>query len=419
MNTEPEIEQDLNILVQKEFGCTPEGDSHSKIPGARINPSKIEKLSEIFSQFSETGNLNNILNEESQDRNSIERNAKSAVYGTLVHNLKYFTDIFKKTSYLERIPCERDFRAVFINKKDEYYDALQRIMDITIDEGLTNNPLLNAYRFWDTWRRNGQDFIPKKHKNFLISPDKIQYLWENHTIPREDIDLFISNHNEEIDKDIPFTANETFLLLNVYFPTCNLQIPTYIDKIEIDKDSNKPIKIVDYKTGKQFKEPEFREKVQIFLMTLAVFTTLIDRTGDIDYSVSDWDIMHSKNNIPLPRFKENSKIFKTGFLGSIHSEDIIEIGNLIKNNINFSYINPITKEEIEIDLNNVFFKNTAETENILNYLNRLTDFYIQNKNILKAKLSSRNAPYTLPVFPKEGFLKDSYAQSSVQLSLNI
>ncbi len=413
-------EQDLNILVQqRENPYTPRESSPSQIPGARINPSKIENLSEIYSQFSETNSLESIFNEKLQDKSSIERNARNSIYGTLIHNLKYFTDIFSTTYNLGRIPNEKDFRSVFINKKDNYYYAMMKIMSETINQGITKDPVINAHMFWNIWRRNGQDYTPHKHKNFLISPDQIRYMWENHTIPNRDIDLFITNNANNRYENIPFTANETFLLLNLYFPTCNLQMPTYIDRIEIDKDPKKPIKIIDYKTGKQFKEPEFREKVQIFLMTLAVFINLIDKTDDIDYSVSDWNITHSTNNIPLPRFKESSSVIKKGLLGSIESEYIIDMIELIKNNIEFSYINPVTTEEMKIDLNSTFFKNTSDTSNILDYLNRLTEFYIKYKEILNTKLSNRNTPYALPVFPRKGFLENSYHTEAVQLSLNV
>jgi hypothetical protein len=416
MNIGLDSEQDLNILVQqRESEYTPKEDSHSKIPGARINPSKIEPLSEIFSKYQEDIPLTEILKEEPLNENAVEKNAKSAVYGTLVHNLKYFTGIFQATDRLGRIPNRKDLESVFINKKDDYYSALLKIMDETINQGLTKDPVLNAHIFWEIWRRNGQNYTPEKHKNFLISPDKIKYMYENHTIPDNDIEQFIANHKSQSQENIPFTAYETFLLLNLYFPNCNLQVPTYIDKIEIDKNTDKPIKIVDYKTGKQFKEPEFREKVQIFLMTLAVFTNLIDKTSDIDYSVSDWDIVHSQNNIPLPRFKENSKVIRKGLLGSIQSEYIVDLADIIRNSIEFSYVNPVTMEEIKINLEDIF-KNISSTSK---YLNRLTEFYIRNKKILKTKLSGRNTPYALPQFPKKGFLEDNYQTEAVQLSLNV
>jgi len=410
-----------------------ESSQDTKIPGARISPSKIELLSSFFNQYNKTEDKENffkeILQVEPVDKDKVIEIAKKSINGTLLHNLLYFSNVFSKTDALGRLPKEKDFRAIFPNKKDVYYESLIKVLDLTVKKGVEEDPLENALNFWHTWRRNGQDFTPKKHKNYIIDPDIIRYFWENHTIPKEELRSFKEKYQQKIEtrrnleeKNSTFLVNESFLLLNIYFPNCNCQVPTFIDEIQINKNfPETPIKVIDYKTGKQFKNPGFKEKVQIFLMTISVFTTLIDRVNDIDYSSSQWDIIHSENCMSLPRFSKKSLLKKNSIIRSIYARDIPEMRDLIKKHIQFSYVNPVTQEELIIEPRKIFLENITETNQILGYINRLTEFYIEYKELLKHKLSNRRAPYVLPTFPREGFLddKEPCMQDSVQLSLNV
>ena len=428
-----DIQQELTISKYREpTNPTLEESPSEKLPGARISPSRIENLSSIFEQYNEAKDkdlfFKEILNKEPIDKEKTLENAKWAVYGTLMHCLKYFLNVFSKTADLKRLPTEKDFRAVFPNKKDYYYESLIKILDLTIKRnGIDKDPIINAMNFWSEWRRNGQNFTPKGHKNYLIDPTDIRYLWENHTIPSEDIDLFkLSYENRKIETPgSTLLMNESFLLLNIYFPDCNFQVPTFIDEIQIPRqvegESIKPIKIIDYKTGKQFKEPDFRGKVQIFLMTLSVYIKMMEKRGDIDYSSSQWDVIHSRNSLQLPRFRKKSLLEGKGLISSLHASDIPEIGELMKKYVTFSYVNPLTQKELKIDLDDIFLRDEEETRRILGYMNRLTMFYIEHKDILKLKLSGKTSPYALPTFPKEGFLEggDPLFQDSPQLALNI
>jgi len=431
METEIELktQQPFENAVQRESTISP---SEEKLPGARISPSKLEVLSSIFTQYNEAEDkdsfFSEILEEKPINKEDILKNAKWAIYGTQLHYLQYFSNIFATTAKLKRFPNELDFKTIFPNKKDKYYEALIKILDQTLKESIEEDPVLNAIEFWKIWRLNGHDFSPKRHKNYVIDPNDIKELWENQDFPsEEDLDTFVRNYKEKRLSEGPksiLLMSESFSLLNIYFSECNCQVPMFIDEIQVPKDfPNEPIKIIDYKTGKQFKKPTYKEKLQIFLMMTSVCVALVDEVNNkgIDFGLSQWDATHDINCISLPKFKRRSMYTNKGLINSVSPKEILTMNKIIGKNLTFLYINPLTQEELVINPNDVFLGNEKEMDNTLTYINDLTKFYIEFRDILKHKLSSQWAPYTLPSFPSEDFLKGRKPrlEDGRQLAINI
>ena len=96
---ELEIQQSLETTVQRESVIS---SSEEKLPGARIGPSKIANLSSIFYQYNEAEDedafFKEILTKEPIDEENILENAKRAIYGTQLHYLQYFSNIFSTTA---------------------------------------------------------------------------------------------------------------------------------------------------------------------------------------------------------------------------------------------------------------------------------------------------------------------------------
>jgi len=406
-----------------------------ELPGVRISPSKMANLSSIFYQYNEAENTDTffteILERAPINREKTLENAKWAIYGTQLHYLQYFSNIFSITAKLGRFPNELDFRTIFPNRKDGYYEALIKILNKTSEKNILADPILNSIEFWKIWKLNGHNFFPKRHKNYVIDPNDIKELWRDQNSPsKEDIAIFRENYKERrILKDPKSTLlmSESLLILNIYFPELNCQIPTFIDEIQIPKNfPNEPIKIVDYKTGKQFKKPTDKEKIQIFLMITSVFIALIDevKSGGIDFGFSEWDATHDINRISLPKFKERSMYTSKGLISSIYSTQLSTMHELMKKNIMFSYVNPLTQEELVVNPDDVFLGNRKEIDNIDNILTLINDlaiFYTKYRDKLEYRLNSKWAPYTLPTFPSEDFLKEREPrlEDGRQLSFNV
>lgn len=386
--------------------------------GSRINPSQIEILSQLYDKYSnseEEIDIENLFKQK--EKTEILENAKWSIYGTQMHSLQYFTLLFARSAYYNRVPTYEDFRNTFLQRKPEYYSSFLKILQLT-EEYTSTEVLDSSQNFWNEWRMNGQDFTPGKHKNYTLSPTQIRSMWEDGVVQIKDIDRFREGFKDvESDKLNPektFLANETFLILNLYFNNSNLLIPTLIDEICIPKDfPKKPIEIVDYKTGKQFKKPEYKEKIQIYLMLCSVLTNIIDRVNDIQYAPSQWEIAHENLNIQFPQLigkKGNKK-----FVSSIYSHHTYELFQTYKESILFSYVNPLTQEKIDIDFKNIGLDSKAGFNDINMYLSNISDFYLKNKKILKYSLDSSRSPYTLPSFPLKDFEKSNGFSKGIQL----
>jgi len=397
--------------------------SPEKQTGSRITPSQIEKLTDFYElrkkSNSEESFLKQLeLEQQPQEKESLIENAKNSIYGTQLHYLQYFAELFSRSSKFNRLPIYQDFQFTFPNKDTLFYESMIDILTLSADYSETEDEYIQ--NFWNEWRMNKQDFTPKKHKRYVVEPSIIRDIWENGVIPLEDIKTFKTNFTqtdkEKLDPRNALLMNELLLITNLYLKDGNLQIPTMIDEIIIPKDfPNKPIKIIDYKTGKQFKYPEQKEQIQIFLMMTSVVASIMDKAKIINYNLSSWDATHNSKNIPFPFFMKRGLIHDIRPIGSIQKENFENLENVFTSLIEFSYINPLTQEEIKIDANEIGLGNKEDISNILSYLNDLTNFYSEYKHILKHLVSSENSPYTLPSFPSKSGKNNS---REVQIAFN-
>ncbi len=387
--------------------------------GSRINPSQIEILSTLYTQYKDSKNEKDFLQsiyEEKEEKDILE-SAKWSIYGTQMHSLQYFTLLFNRTAYYNRVPNIDDFMSTFLQKKTEYSNSLLKILTLS-ESPLNHNILDRAQNYWNEWRMNGQDFTPAKHKNYTISPSKIREVWESGVIPLEDISLFKKSFPkispEKLNPEKTYILNEAPLLLNIYFYDSNLLIPTFIDEICIPRDfPNTPIQIIDYKTGTQFKQPQFKEKIQIFLMLNSVLLNLKDRVKDIKFAPDFWEITHEKHDLSLPHLQGKNANKK--FIESIYSTQLASVLDTYNGYVEFSYVNPLTQEKIDIDLDTLGINKKKDIDEVIHYLNSLSTFYLKYKDVLKYKIDSSKSPYTLPIFPLKNFTKENGFSKDVQL----
>ncbi|MDX9738976.1 MAG: hypothetical protein RBT33_01245 [Candidatus Dojkabacteria bacterium] len=391
--------------------------------GSRLNLSQIETLSTLHTQYKKSKSEREFFQDigEYKEREDILENAKSSIYGTQMHSLQYFTLLFHRAAYYNRVPNIDDFRYTFLQKKIEYSSSLLKVLNLS-DCTFNDNILDSSQKYWNEWRMNGQDFTPSKHKNYTVSPSEIKEIWESGVIPLEDISLFKKSFHkaapENLNPEKTYILNETPLILNIYFHDSNLLIPTVIDEICIPRDfPNTPIKIVDYKTGSQFKQPEFKEKIQIFLMLNSVLLNLKDRVKDIKFAPDLWEIAHEKHDLTLPHFQGKNANKK--FIESMFSTQLASVLESYNNYVEFSYVNPVTQEKIDINLDTLGIRSKRDIEQVILYLNNISTFYLEYKDKLKHKIDSSKTPYTLPTFPIKNFTKDNGFSKGVQLPFNI
>jgi len=415
----PEQVSNRNTLIDLQelpFIYDRESIKKDKVPGCRVSPSQFETLSHLYENLREADEITLLREisrtEEVESKKAIE-NAHWSIYGTQMHNLIYFTQLFKRSETLNRYPTYNDFKVTFPYRDKEFYFALLKISDLTDLE--SDNP---SQSYWNEWRMNGQDFTPQNHSNYVIHPFDIKSMWENDTIPLEDIDKFNANVSnipkEKLDPDKTLVINEVLSITNILFNDSNLQVPTVIDEICIPKDFPKsPIQIIDYKTGKQFKEPEYKERVQIFLMMTAVLVNILDRAHSIGFNRNQWNITHDTRDFPF----FTKKSLRSNLIGNVYFDQLIDCAQQYQESMRFSYINPLTQESIDVDMKYIYLETEDEIKDMLMYLNRVNNFYIKHKEVIKKKLESTKNIYTLPVFPIKNFDKENFKQKDIQLSL--
>jgi len=377
-------------------------ESKETITGNRLSPSKLEKLSLIHEMYEESDDelsfLSEIIKPEKQpSKEEILKNAKWSIYGTQVHNLMYFAQIFERAKALGRKPKEEDIRNTFVYRDRQFYRTMRELLLLTDYD--SSNP---SQSFWNEWRMKGQDFNPEDNSTYIIKPDEVQKIWEDSPVPLEDIhQLYESMKKEDERKFNPHETlliNEVTTITNIYFSDSNLQVPSVIDEIVIPKNFPKePIHIVDYKTGKQFKEPGVVEKKQAFLMITAVYANILSKAGSAKFGPSDWEVGH--NIYEFPAFKKRS--LRVLPVGSIYAEDLIKDIETINNCITFSYVDPLTQRHIDFTTKESGTETQEEMAETLYYLNSLNNFYSKYKEVLGARLKSNDSLYHLPTLSKD------------------
>lgn len=416
---DPKYMQENLIDTQDTFEIElPSTPPKKETNGSRISPSQIENLSNLYDIYKDSHDekdfLNRIREEKPFEKEKTLENAKWSIYGTQLHQLQYFTQLFKRSGSLKRYPNLNDFKNTFPYREREYYEALLQLMDISDLEN--DNP---SQTYWNEWRMNGQDFTPKRKSTYLIDPSTIRFLWENGTVPLKDIDTFNSNTKdipeEKLNPEETLLINEVLSITNIFFNDCNLQVPTVIDEICIPTDfPRSPIHIVDYKTGKQFKQPLQKERVQIFLMMTSVLVNMYDRATSIKFKYSPWDIAHNTRDFPFFTKKNLDNTLR----GGVYFNEIVKSSDVFNYGMTFSYVNPLTQESIDISTKDLALDKEDDIKDMLMYLNSINTFYTKYKDILKKITHSSSSPYTLPSFPIKNFNTNNNGYSrDVQLGM--
>ncbi len=395
-------------LIATDFRKPVKEELNNQLPGSRLSISKIEKLidlNEIYQNASSEYEFEKqVQNIEPMDREKALKSAKWSIYGTLIHNYQYFDQIFTRASNLNRYPIFDDFLITFPFKGEEYSKALYKISEYTKSYSGKEDTTQN---FWNDWRMNGQDYTNKKQKEYIVRPQEIKDMWEGSPISFEDLYKLkcTLSSNKDAEKLNPLKSaliNESLHILNIQFPTNKLQLIAIADEINIPQDfPYKRLEIIDYKTGKQFKQPDFKDKLSAFLITVSVYITMVDKVKNINYELNDWDIYHDKE--PYKQIglrKEGLK--KHGAMASLYYEELLIRLNDIRNSISFSYINPINNSKIEVKPDDMFL-NENDLPKILLFIEQLNNFNIKYKNIVKKKIDGKYSPYTLPSFPNKNF----------------
>ncbi len=370
---------------------------------------RLQKKEKLQGEQLEKTFLNMLNRNKYFEEEKVLKNIADSARGTHLHNLTYVNSLFYRTSLFKEHPDIEDIETTFPFRNDEYYEGLTKILDITLTESTSQDPLDNAQIFWNIWRLNGQNFLPNG-KRYRITPKQVKEIWERDLIEPGILNLTresFTKIQDAIDPTKTLVMNEVPLILNTYFPETNIQICTNIDEIRITPNSETPIHIIDYKTGREFyKEKGPEEDLQVFLMVLAVFTKFADEIHELDIQLSDWDLRYQAGDrIKKPLTFKNKKVLSKG--RNIKSIEHWQIPNLpFDKFIKFSYISPVTQEETPVSLEDIGLADQRGIWRRLKTLEYYHDFYLRYKHKgMRKKINSSSAFFTFPKFPSKEFLK--------------
>lgn len=387
--------------------------------GSRISISHLETLTPLYEAQSEdlvgAKLLETIRSERGRlemDEKHLLKNVKASIYGTQIHFLQYFTQLFDRCKPLGRIPDLSDFYATFPFKDDDYYYALGRIMEIAS----TQYEEVTAENFWKTWRLNGHDFSPKDEWYKTMAPSYIQKIWEDQELEEKILKDFAKGRRdkkEELNPGRVMVMNEGMLITNIDFGDRNMQLISIPDEIRIPNDwSSSPIEIIDYKTGYDFRKPDKVRLLQIFLTKIAVLNNVTMNLDEkMRFFLNAWDVVYDRVSLPSLVERRYRKLNRSFLL----EDDLRVIAKEIDGLVKFSYVSPSMLRRIHVEYGS---KDGYETE--IEYIKGLNEFYSKNKDFLLPIVRRRNPHYSLPSFPYKGFNKGgrgNYLQWVAQSSL--
>ncbi len=390
-----------------------------KEEGSRISISHLETLAPLYEAQSKDSVGTKVLETIRSQRGKLEmgdehllKNVEASIYGTQIHYLQYFTQLFDRCNSLGRIPDMPDFYATFPYKDYDYYYALNRILEIASAE----YGEVTAENFWKVWRLNGHDFSVKEDEYKTITPSYIQKVWEDQRLEEKILRDFAKGRmdfKKELNPERVMVMNEGMLITNIDFGDRNMQLISIPDEVRIPSDfPNTPIEIIDYKTGYDFKKPDKVKLLQIFLTKIAVLNNVtMNLEGKMRFSLNAWEVVYDRVSLPGLVEKKLRKLNRSSLL----EEDLRVIAKEIDRLVRFSYVSPSMLRRIHMEYGS---KDGYETE--IEYIKGLNEFYSSNKNLLLPIVRKRNPHYSLPSFPYEGFDKGgrgNHSEGIVQSSL--
>ncbi|MFA7683119.1 MAG: hypothetical protein WCX94_03190 [Candidatus Dojkabacteria bacterium] len=331
-----------------------------KLPGTRVSASTLERLIPTYEGFKMTDEIA-YSDVENPNIESIEKRAKSSFAGTQIHNLVYFTRLYDRCKLLNRPPNYMDLRDTFPTSQLDDSKAYEILYS-------QNEDPVQAWRQWilncDMPKENGLSTI--------LDPEVIMGIWQS-GINNPDTDKVLENlpkPNLEL-----WEMNEVLTILNLELNR-NFQFPSSVDTILISKDSrNKPITIIDYKTGREASEISFPSKLQAMLMSISIYYNFIDEIPKASWGLSEWDVAYPTKAPNLPHFKKRASLGPKRINCSIGIDAVCLDIEKIAKKVEFLYINPITGEEHEVEYLPIAMEG-------LDYLDELNEFYIAHKSEL-------------------------------------
>lgn len=373
-----------------------------KEKGSRVSISHLETLAPLYDAQRKDSVGTNLLEAIRSQRARLEtddehllKDVEASIYGTQIHYLQYFTQLFDRCGSLGRIPDMSDFHATFPFKDYNYYYALNRILEIAS----TEYGEVTAENFWKAWRLNGHDFSPKGEGYKTITPSYVQKVWESEELEEKILKDFAKGRRDfkkDPNPERVMVMNEGMLITNIDFGDRNMQLVSIPDEVRIFSDSpNTPIEIIDYKTGYEFGKPDNVKLLQIFLTKVAVlnnFTVNLDKK--MRFSLNAWEVVYDRVSLPSLVEKKLRKLNRSSLLEDDLRERAKDIDRLVK----FSYVSPSTLKRIHVEYGS---KDGYQTE--IEYIKGLNEFYSKNKKLLLPMVRKRNPDFSLPSFPYEGF----------------
>lgn len=377
--------------------------------GSRVSVSQLEKLIPLYgeclncrSEIEVRKTISSFGREEGVSAGEVYSSAVFSVYGTQLHQLQYFTQLFERTKVLGRKPNEQDFKHTFLYKEEDYYNTLVEIAKLAGE----NEDLFDAERYWLAWRRNGHNFTIPERKYCVIEPEIIRLLWEDEARGLKMVKKFRKNigkiDREKLDPYSMLLMNEVMFVTNISFENSNLQMTTMLDEVTIPKDfPKKPVRIIDYKTGREFGELTNVSQMQIFIMKLGVYANIFNKLSSLRFGPDSWDLAHSTAKLPFV----SKRSLKTPSIGSLTEEGLMEGIAMMDELIQFSYVNPVSQEvaDMHIDVMACF-----------DFLRELNSFYAKYKKEIRPVISKKNAKFYLPQFPVKNFRQGNVLEKKLQ-----
>lgn len=389
-------------------------DISNRKSGNRLSVSQMERVIPLFNKYFDVDDdidvAKDLKKQEDRELDTQEArvSAEASIYGTQIHQLQYFQQLFSRVHNLCRDVDIEDFKATFPFRDKSYYEALETIHNMTVDK---KDPI----QLWNTWRLNGHDFSLPEGVQTILSPNEIKEIWEVDAVKKKDVDEFSKNvknmEKGKLDPHRNLLMNEVMLITNMYLGDSNLQTTTMVDEVVVPIDfPDKPIVVRDYKTGRQFAKPSMTENIQIFLMMNSVLTNIAYGSHEMEWGQRDWEMV--RNRLRLPSL--NSKNYKNTSFGSVYDLDILMWSDMFDSRIRFEYVNPLTQESLEITAKDMGIDTKEGLENVLIYLDEVNKFYGKYKKLIKPLFKKKYVPYVLPKFDYDGFKRGNRVKNQLQ-----
>lgn len=404
--------------------------------GARLNLSQLSAIAEAQEKGTQ------IVINESKDH--IQKELVQETFDIQTRNLVNFSQIYKRADQFNRLPTSHDFTATYpsypvINLSDLSLLAQDKTVKDkkTLDERII--------QFWTLWKdshilppaKERKRFgktpnTPKHAKSSIIPPSEIKQIWRDNPIMKnsiKDIQENISRKQNPIEADVNKSVllSDIQTILNMDLETNRLQISPLIHSLRIPLTyPNEPMNIILYKTYELPDTPQQipeSQKLQLFLDAIAVKMTIdpIIAQNGITHT-SQWDSIHQQQDMQFPRLAKENIAFTNQFIKKVTVQDILNQSfeykphdYCMQHSLVLTLYNPITNQKLDINPRDIYLGDHQEIYNTIRKIDKITGYYISNKNELSKVFRPKPAHYRLPVFSKNTNDKEDPTQIALDL----